>query len=82
MIDALKPLDAERSVLAAMMLDESPIAHAVESIDATAFHLAAHAKAFGALAALSEKRVPADLITVAEELNQRGDLEAWADRRS
>jgi replicative DNA helicase len=69
-------LDAERSVLAAMMLDEGAIGRAVETIDASEFYRTSHARLFDALVGLYEKRVPADLITVTEELKQRGDLEA------
>ncbi len=69
-------LDAERSVLAAMLLDEGAIGRAVELIDASAFYRTAHAKLFDALVGLYTKRVPADLITVSEELKQRGELEA------
>jgi hypothetical protein len=59
-----------------MLLDESAIGRAVEMIDAAAFYRTAHAKLFEALVALYNTRVPADLITVAEELKKRGDLEA------
>jgi replicative DNA helicase len=69
-------LDAERSVLAAMLLDEGAIGRAIEMVDATAFYRTSHAKLFEALVALYNARVPADLITVAEELKKRGDLEA------
>src|SRR5262249_4796010 len=69
-------LDAERSVLAAMLLDEGAIGRAIEMIDSAAFYRTAHAKLFEALVALYNARVPADLITVAEELKKRGDLEA------
>jgi hypothetical protein len=68
--------DAERSVLAAMMLDEQAIGRAAELIDAAAFYRTSHANLFNALVALYNARVPADLITVAEELRRRGDLEA------
>jgi replicative DNA helicase len=69
-------LDAERSVLAAMMLDEGAIGRAIEMIEASAFYRTSHAKLFDALVGLYNARVPADLITVAEELKKRGDLEA------
>jgi len=69
-------LDAERSVLAAMMLDEGAIGRAIEMVDASAFYRTSHMKLFEALVALYNARVPADLITVAEELKKRGDLEA------
>ena len=69
-------LDAERSVLAAMLLDEGAIGRAIELIDSSAFYRTSHAKIFDALVALYNARVPADLITAAEELKKRGDLEA------
>jgi replicative DNA helicase len=69
-------LDAERSVLASMMLDEGAIGRAVELIDSPAFYRTSHAKLFDVLVGLCNARVPVDLITVAEELRQRGDLEA------
>jgi replicative DNA helicase len=69
-------LEAERSILAAMMLDQGAIGRAVEAIDAKAFYRTAHAKVFDALVALYNRNEAADLITVAEELRRRGDFEA------
>ncbi len=69
-------LEAERSILAAMMLDQSAIGRAVETIDASVFYRTSHAKVFDALVALYNRNEAADLITVAEELRKRGDLEA------
>ncbi|HTR96623.1 MAG TPA: replicative DNA helicase [Candidatus Acidoferrales bacterium] len=69
-------LDAERSILAAMMLDQSAIGRAVESIDASAFYRSAHARVFEALVSLYNRSEAADLVTVIEELRKRGDLEA------
>src|SRR5262245_8326884 len=71
-------IEAERSILAAMMLEEGAIGRAVELIDSSAFYRTAHAKLFEAIVALydSPQRTPADLITVAEKLRERGDLEA------
>ena len=69
-------LDAERSILAAMMLDTGAIGRAVEAIDASAFYRTSHAKVFEALVSLYTRNEAADLITVSEELRRRGDLEA------
>jgi replicative DNA helicase len=69
-------LEAERSILAAMMLDQAAIGRAVEAIDASAFYRTAHAKMFEALVALYNRNEAADMITVAEELRKRGDFEA------
>ncbi|MBI5169679.1 MAG: replicative DNA helicase [Candidatus Eisenbacteria bacterium] len=69
-------LDAERSILAAMMLDQAAIGRAVEVIDSSVFYRNAHAKIFDALVALYNRNEAADLITVSEELRKRGDYEA------
>ena len=69
-------LEAERSILAAMMLDQTAIGRAVETIDGTAFYRSAHGKIFDALVGLYNRGESADLITVAEELRKRGDFEA------
>jgi replicative DNA helicase len=69
-------LDAERAILAAMMLDQTAIGRAVESIDASAFYRTGHSKIFEALVALYTRNESADMITVAEELRKRGDFEA------
>src|SRR5262245_3443019 len=69
-------LEAERSVLAAMMLDHESIGRALELIEPPAFYRVAHQKIFESVVALYNKNERADLITVAEELRKRGDLEA------
>jgi len=69
-------LDAERAILAAMMLDQSAIGRAVESIESSSFYRTSHAKMFEALLALYNRNEAADLVTVAEELRKRGDFEA------
>jgi len=69
-------LDAERSILAAMMLDAGAIGRAVEMIDARVFYRSAHGKIFDALVSLFNRNEPADLITVSEELKRRGDYES------
>jgi replicative DNA helicase len=69
-------LEAERSILAAMLLDESAIGRAVEMIEPSAFYRTAHAKLYEAIVALYNTSTPADLITVSEKLRERGDLEA------
>ena len=69
-------LDAERSILAAMMLDASAVGRAIENIESSSFYRTAHTKMFEALIALYNRNEAADLITVAEELRRRGDFEA------
>ena len=69
-------LDAERSVLAAMLLDAGAVGRAVEQIDATSFYRVAHQRVYDAIVALFNRNEKVDLITLAEELRKRGDLEA------
>jgi replicative DNA helicase len=69
-------LDAERSVLAAMMLDPEATAKAIEMIDAAVLYRVAHQKIFDAMTALFSRNEKIDLITLSEELRKRGELEA------
>jgi replicative DNA helicase len=77
--DGLVPpqaLDAERAVLAAMLLDHEAIGRTVEQIDSSAFYRVAHQKVFDGIVALFNRNERADLVTLAEELRKRGELEA------
>ena len=69
-------LEAERSVLAAMLLGNEAVGRAVELIDSSIFYRTAHQKIFDAIVALFNRSERADSITVTEELRKRGDLEA------
>jgi replicative DNA helicase len=70
------PLDAERAVLAAMMLGPDGIVRACAILGPESFHRDAHRRIFAAILALHDRSEPADLITVKEELKRRGDPEA------
>ena len=69
-------LDAERAVLAAMLLDQGAIDKVEEILDDTTFYRETHRKVFRAIASLSARNESADLITVTEELRRLGELEA------
>src|SRR6266705_2919833 len=69
-------LDAERSVLAALLLDRDAVGLAIELFDAPSFYRIAHQKIYDAIVALYNRNERADLITLGEELRKRGDLEA------
>ncbi|HKQ57928.1 MAG TPA: replicative DNA helicase [Candidatus Eisenbacteria bacterium] len=69
-------LEAERSVLAAMLLGNEAVGRAVELIDASVFYRTAHQKIFDAIVSLYNRSERADSITVTEELRKRSDLEA------
>lgn len=68
-------MDVEASVLGAMLLDKDALAKAFEILDADAFYKPAHGLVFKAMTGLFERSEPVDLITLAEELRRRGDLE-------
>ncbi len=69
-------VEAERAVLAALLLDPEAVGRAVELIDAAAFYRVAHQRIFAAIVALYGRNEKADLVTLVEELRKRGDLEA------
>jgi replicative DNA helicase len=69
-------LAAEESLLGAMLLSRDAIAAAVEVVRAEHFYKPAHAHVFDAVSTLYGAGDPADVITVAEELNRAGLLDA------
>jgi replicative DNA helicase len=70
-------VDAERSVLAAMMLDHEAIGRAAEQLEPQAFYRVAHQKIYEAMLAIyNRSNEKVDLITLGEELRKRGELEA------
>ncbi len=69
-------VEAERSVLASMLLGNEAVGRTVEMIDATVFYRTAHQRIFDAIVSLYNRNETADSITVTEELRKRGDLEA------
>ncbi|MDQ3994326.1 MAG: replicative DNA helicase [Actinomycetota bacterium] len=71
-------LDAEESVLGAMMLSPGAIAAVSEVLDPDGreFYREGHAKMYRAALALYAKGEPVDAITLVNELDERGDLEA------
>ncbi|HMC51249.1 MAG TPA: DnaB-like helicase N-terminal domain-containing protein, partial [Acidimicrobiales bacterium] len=69
-------LDAEESLLGAMLLSKDAIASAVETCGADDFYKPAHGHVFEAITSLYGQGDPADPITVADELQRAGLLEA------
>jgi len=69
-------LDAERSVLGAVLLDNNALNAAIEQLRPEDFFLDQHRRVFTQMIALSEAQQAIDLITLTEELHRRGDLEA------
>src|ERR671936_70324 len=68
-------LEAEESVLGAMLLSPGAIGAVSEVLDASDFYRESHAKIYRAALALYAKGEPVDAITLADELEERGELE-------
>jgi replicative DNA helicase len=68
-------LDAERAVLAAMILDKDVVEEALSRIDERAFYRPAHQRIFAAIADMSSHGVPVDQLTLADKLEATGELE-------
>src|SRR5690242_9195681 len=69
-------LDAERSVLGAILLDNNALNAAIENLRPEDFFLDQHRRVFTQMISLGEAQQAIDLITLTEELHRRGDLEA------
>lgn len=69
-------LEAEQSVLGAMLLDKEAISVATEFISGEDFYREAHKEIFEAVVELFDKGQPVDLITLTEKLKVRNTLEA------
>src|SRR3954471_19573312 len=68
-------LDAEESVLGAMMLSPGAIGAVSEVVSAADFYRESHAKIYRAALALYGKGEPVDAITLVDELDARSELE-------
>ena len=68
-------LEAEESVLGAMMLSPGAIGAVSEVLDAGDFYRESHAKIYRAALALYAKGEPVDAITLVDQLEERSELE-------
>ena len=68
-------LEAEKSVLGAILIHNEAFNHAAELIDSRDFFRDAHRRIFDKMVALSERNDPIDLVTLKEELRRAGELE-------
>jgi replicative DNA helicase len=73
-------LDAEESVLGAMMLAPGAIGAVSEILDASDFYRDSHGRIYRAALGLYAKGEPVDAITLVDELEQRGELEQVGGR--
>jgi len=76
-IDRLPPhsLEAEQSVLGAILIDRETIIEIAEFLQPDDFYRQAHGTIYKAMLELFERREPVDLVTVAETLERSEDLE-------
>ena len=83
-LEAIRPLnripphnlDAEQSVLGAMLESKEAIASVVEILEADHFYKPAHSQIYEIILELYGRGEPADAITVADELGRRGAIES------
>ncbi|HUD71732.1 MAG TPA: replicative DNA helicase [Dongiaceae bacterium] len=68
--------DAERSVLGAILLENTAINRAQEILKDTDFYRDPHRRIFKVMGALSERATAIDPVTVKEELTRSGELDA------
>jgi len=68
-------LDAEKSLLGAMLLSADATAVGLEKTKPEDFYRQAHARIFQAIGALFGKGEPCDVVTVAARLESTGELE-------
>jgi replicative DNA helicase len=69
-------LDAERSILGAILLDNHALNTAVENLKSDDFFLQQHRLVFNQMVALGESQQAIDLVTLTESLHRVGELEA------
>ena len=68
-------LDAEKSLLGAVLIDEEALADVSEHVSPDDFYEKRHGLVFGAMMRLYEKHKPVDLLTLTDELNKKDELE-------
>ncbi|MBU0579535.1 MAG: replicative DNA helicase [Candidatus Margulisbacteria bacterium] len=73
-------LEAEQSVLGALLIDKDSIAKVVEILHPESFYREAHQHIYQAILNLFSKSEPIDLITVTDELSRLGKLDAVGGR--
>jgi replicative DNA helicase len=67
-------LDAEKSVLGALLVDKDSIIKISDFLKAEDFYHDAHRMVYKAISDLYDKRVPIDLVTLSNILEDRGEL--------
>jgi replicative DNA helicase len=68
-------VESERSILGAILLDNSVCNQAIEMLRREEFFLDSHRRIYDKMVSLSERSVPIDLVTLSEELRRTGEFE-------
>ncbi len=82
MIDRLPPqsIEAEQSVLGAILIDRDAVIEVAEFLRPADFYRQANGRIYAAVLDLFERREPIDIVTVAEALERRDELESIGGR--
>src|SRR6202142_4394335 len=72
-------LEAERSILGAVLLDNHAFNDAAEHLRPEDFSIDSHRRIYSRMMDLAESSRPIDIITLVEELEQKKDLQAVGD---
>lgn len=77
-LDRLPPqnIEAEQSVLGAILLENEALPKAIEILSPEDFYKGSHRKIFNTMIDLFEKNEPIDLITVTDDLKKKNELDA------
>ncbi len=77
-LDKLPPqnLEAEQSILGAILIDNDALPRVLEIIDPGDFYKLSHRKLFSAMTDLFDKNEPIDLITLPDYLKMKNEMEA------
>jgi replicative DNA helicase len=69
-------IEAEESLLSAILVDNTALLEVVETLSAADFYRTAHQKIYEAITGLFDKAEPIDLVTLNNHLKEKGHLEA------
>jgi replicative DNA helicase len=77
-LDRLPPqnVDAEQSILGAILIDNEALPKALEVLDSEDFYRQSHRKIFNAMIELFDKNEPIDLITLTDYMKRQDELDA------
>lgn len=76
-IDKLPPqnIEAEQSVLGAILIDNEAIATALEIVEPSYFYREAHRRIFSSMGELFDRNEAIDIVTLTDYLSRKGDLD-------